>query len=110
MRPIVCLLTCCLALIAAADDAVRTWTTADGTSMQAQFVREVDGDVTFLKDGKLIILPLDQLSGEDQKFIRAAEANKKVEDAPLPLGAPRPVENTPATPESTPASDAKSSL
>src|SRR3954463_2686415 len=89
MRPIVCLLTCCLALIAAADDAVRTWTTADGTTMQAQFVREVDGDVTFLKDGKLIVVPLDRLSERDQKAIRDLETNKKADPTTPPAGAPR---------------------
>ena len=37
-----------------AADEVRTWTDTQGRKMQAQFIREVDGDVTFLKDGKLI--------------------------------------------------------
>jgi hypothetical protein len=56
--------------------------------MQAQFVREVDGDVTFIKDGKLITFPLDQLSEADQKFIREAETDKKVEEKARPAGAP----------------------
>ena len=58
--------------------------------MQAQFVREVDGDVTFLKDGKLVIVPLDRLSEQDQKAIRELEANKKVEETAPPAGALRP--------------------
>ena len=89
MRTIVCLLTCCFVLIAGADDAVRTWTTTDGTTMQAQFVREVDGDVTFLKDGKLVIVPLDRLSERDQKAIRDLETNKKVDPTIPPAGTAR---------------------
>jgi hypothetical protein len=78
--------------------------------MQAQFVREVDGDVTFLKDGKLVTLPLDKLSEEDQKFIREAEANKKVEESAPPAGAPRPVDNSSLPADSAPTMDSKSSL
>ena len=48
--------------LAFAADEVRTWTDSQGRKMQAQFVREVDGDVTFLKEGKLITLPLEKLS------------------------------------------------
>src|SRR2546427_781341 len=67
-----------------------TWTDVDGRTMQAQFIREVDGDVTFLKDGKLLIVPLDRFREEDQKLIRELEARKKVEEPVLPAGAPRP--------------------
>jgi len=89
---------------------MRTWTDAKGGKMRAQFVREVDGDVTFLKEGKLVTVPLDQLSDEDQKYIRKAEADKKVEETPLPAGAPRPVDDSPLPLESRPADDAKPSL
>jgi len=65
-----------------ADDKVRTWTDIQGRSRQAQFVREVDGDATFLENGKLITIPLDQLSEADRKVIRELEANKVLpEDA-----------------------------
>ena len=86
MRPIVWLLVCFSAIAANGADEVRTWTDSQGGKMQAQFVREVDGDVTFLKDGKLITLPLDTLSPEDQKFIREAEAKKKLRKPHRPPG------------------------
>src|SRR5262249_19583799 len=89
------------------------WTDASGRKMQAQFVREVDGDVTFIKDGKLIIFPFDQLSDEDQKFIRDAETNKKVEESTPPAGAPRMGAGTDGSPEpfdSASTDNAKSSL
>ena len=44
--------------------------------MQAEFLREVDGDATFLKDGKLLTIPLDQLSDQDRQVIRELEAAK----------------------------------
>src|SRR5262245_40957158 len=96
--------------LALAADEVRTWTDTQGRKMQAQFVREVDGDVTFLKEGKLVTLPLDKLSEEDQKFIRDAELNKKVEETAPPAGAPRPVDTSPLPLDSPSASEAKSSL
>jgi len=36
---------------------VRTWTDVQRRTMQAQFIREVDGDVTFSQEGKLVTLP-----------------------------------------------------
>ena len=85
MRRLVWLLLAISAIAANAAEEARTWTNKDGRTMQAEFLREVDGDVTFLmKGGKLFTLPLDQLSDEDQKFIRNAEANKKVEEKAPP--------------------------
>jgi hypothetical protein len=96
--------------LTAAADEIRTWTDDQGRKMQAQFVREVDGDATFLKDGKLVVLPLDKLSDEDQKFIRDAELNKKVEETAPPAGAPRPVDNSTQPFEAPAVTDSKSSL
>jgi hypothetical protein len=70
----------CLSLTAQAADKVRTWTNVQGRTMQAEFLREVDGDATFLKDGKLITIPLEQLSDDDRKVIRELEAAKAVDD------------------------------
>jgi len=58
----------------------RTWTHADGRQMKAEFVREIDGEVTFLKDGKLITFPLDKLSEKDQQIIRDLTMGKPVPD------------------------------
>jgi len=103
----ICLLCCA---VNAAED-VRTWTDVDGRKMQAQFVREVDGDATFLKDGKLIIVPLDRFREEDQKLIRELEAGKKVEETMPPAGAPRPELTSPVIdPETKPGKETKPSL
>lgn len=82
---LVCLST--VLLSAEGADKVRTWTDVQGRTMQAEFVREVDGDVAFLKDGKLITFPLDRLSEADRKTIRELEANKVVTEEERPAGA-----------------------
>src|SRR5437660_12047990 len=65
----------------------RVWTDVQGRTMEAQFVREVDGDATFLKGGKLVTMPLDRLCEKDQKLIRELEVSKKVEQDQPPAGA-----------------------
>src|SRR5438034_6288548 len=87
MRQIAGLLICLWSLAAAADE-VRTWTKAQGEKFQAQFLREVDGEVVFLKDGKPFPVPFDELSEKDQKLVQELEKGKKVEETPVPLGAP----------------------
>src|SRR4051812_14303743 len=87
MRRIAWLIALTLCLSSQAADKVRTWTDVNGRAMEAQFIREVDGDATFLRDGKLITLPLERLSENDQKLIRELEANKKVEQDLPPAGA-----------------------
>src|SRR5262245_20515039 len=94
MRCLAGLLVCLCALAAAADE-VRTWTKVQGDTIKAQFIREVDGDVVFLRDGKLVTIPFDQLSEGDQKLIRELEKDKKIEDTPVPLGAPAPKTESP---------------
>src|SRR5262245_20193806 len=89
MRCLAGLLVCLCALAAAADE-VRTWTKVQGDTIKAQFIREVDGDVVFLRDGKLVTIPFDQLSEGDQKLIRELEKDKKIEETTVPLGAPTP--------------------
>ncbi len=86
------------AATAIAAGKVRTWTNTDGRTMQAEFVREVDGDVTFLKNGKLIVVPLEKLSVEDQKVVQDLAAGKEPEDDPFTPTAERktPVEEKPA--------------
>jgi len=104
MRYFAGLLVCFFCLAAAADE-VRTWTKAQGERFQAQFLREVDGDAYFLQNGKPLTVSLDQLSENDQKLIRELEQGKKVEDTPIPLGAPvstpPPTEEPAAKPDKT---------
>src|SRR5687768_3078302 len=65
------------AAVAFADGKARTWTSADGRTMQAEFVRELDGDVTFLKDGKLIVIRVEKLSEKDQQLVKDLAAGKE---------------------------------
>jgi hypothetical protein len=93
---------------AAAAEEVRTWTKAQGDKFQAQLLREVDGEVVFLQDGKtLLFVPFDQLSENDQKLIREQEKEKKVEATPAPLGAPAPKTEPPPSNEPAPKLDKK---
>jgi len=76
----------------------RTWTSSDGRTMQGEFVRELDGDVTFLIKGKLVTIATDKLSQRDQQIVRDLAAGKEVPDDSAPA---RPAESKPA--ESKPA-------
>src|SRR4051812_5734478 len=87
MRAVTFIIAVICCLVALGDDKVRIWTDGDGRTMEAQFVREIDGDATFLKDGKLVHMPLDRLAEKDQQLIRALEAGKKVEQDQPPAGA-----------------------
>jgi hypothetical protein len=81
--------------------------------MRAEFVRELDGDVTFLRGGKLLTVPLDKLSAADQQVVRDLAAGKPPpEEVPATpkagdFGSDTPAidsEATDKTPENTPAS------
>jgi hypothetical protein len=74
---VACLLLAVTAPVAAQQ---RNWTYANGKAFRAEFVRELDGDVTLLQDGKLIHVPLAQLSDEDQR--RIGQLQEKESDAP----------------------------
>lgn len=64
--------------------------------MLAEFVRELDGEVTFLRDGKIITLALDKLSARDQQIVRDLAEGRPVPDDPAPKPAPAasPAEET----------------
>jgi hypothetical protein len=68
----------------------RTWTSFDGRTMQGEFVRELDGDVTFLVQGKLVTIAIDKLSERDQKIVRDLAAGKQVPDDPAPASDSKP--------------------
>lgn len=63
-------LLCVLVLVASTAAEERTWTSADGRTMQAEFVRSSGDDVTFIFQGKEITLPITRFSEEDQQVIR----------------------------------------
>jgi DNA-directed RNA polymerase subunit RPC12/RpoP len=96
-----CLLTLVVVALLAAGPAIakeRTWTSSDGRQMKAEFVRLIDGEVTFLKDGKLVTVPMERLSERDQQIVRDLAAGKPVPDEPVsnqpnvpdPFGSPSP--------------------
>lgn len=80
----------------------RTWTDVKGRTMQAEFVRELDGEVTFLKGGQLFTLPLAQLSEKDQAIARLLAEGKEPPDETAPAVASPPTlaetETVPANP------------
>jgi hypothetical protein len=92
------------AAVAVAAGKVRTWTSTDGRTMEAEFVRELDGDVTFLKDGKLIVIRAEKLSEKDQQVIKDLSAGiERTEDSSnKPATSDGPPEESPdeATPKS----------
>ena len=54
------------------DDTMRTWTSTAGTTLEGEFVSMALGKVQLRKrDGKIITVPMDKLSSEDQQFIRS---------------------------------------
>jgi hypothetical protein len=93
-----------IAVLAAADE--RVWTDTQGRTMRAEFVREVAGDVTFLKDGKLVTMPLERLSESDRQIVRDLVVGKTVgadvaSDSGRPLTAQAPTAGTSAAPPSS---------
>jgi hypothetical protein len=53
--------------------------------MRAEFVRALDGEVAFLKDGKVVTIPLARLSERDRQIVQDLAAGKPVADeAPSP--------------------------
>jgi hypothetical protein len=86
-----------------AEAKERTWTSTDGRTMRAEFVRELDGEVTFLVAGKLTTIPLDRLSERDQQIVRDLAAGREVPDDPVPEPAPRPDDPFSSPPQPAPA-------
>ncbi|WP_353568861.1 prolyl oligopeptidase family serine peptidase [Haloferula sargassicola] len=61
----------CWAVLALASAAqARTWTSTDGRTIEADFVRGDDTSVTVLKGGREVSIPLAKLSEEDARFVR----------------------------------------
>src|SRR5688500_2752799 len=68
--------------------AERTWTDVQGRSMRAELIRELDGDVTLLRAGKLITIPLHTLSEKDRQYISDVAAGKPTAEEPAEASAP----------------------
>ena len=80
----------------------RVWTSSDGRQLHGEFVRELDGEVTLLVEGKLVTLPLDRLSERDQQAARDLAAGKEVADDP-PAASETEPGSEPASPDDPPA-------
>lgn len=72
-----------LATLLSASGEPRTWTSAEGKQLQAEFVKADKTGVTVRKDnGETALIPLERLSDEDWLFAgRAAEDQKAKEEA-----------------------------
>src|SRR5262245_34416137 len=92
---------------AAAAAGERVWVDKQGREIRGEFVREVDGEVTLLANGKLVTIPLDQLSDRDRQLAQDLAAGKAAPDERL-LPAPAIQEQPPASPST--ASDDKERL
>ena len=88
--------------------AERTWTDVQGRSMRAEFVRELDGEVTLLRAGKLVTIPLQKFSEKDRQYIRDVADGKSAAEEPAADSPPPPV-SVPVPPSpAPPARDAAS--
>ena len=74
------LVFCCVAIASA---KTRTWTKKDGQTIQGEFVRELDGEVVLISQGKLVTILLDDLNAADQQIAKDMAAGK---EAPAPGG------------------------
>jgi hypothetical protein len=72
-----------LALSSVAMAASRTWTDVHGKVTTGKFVRYFDGDVIIQRGARVVTIPFDELSGEDQDYVRS-ELEKKGEADKLP--------------------------
>ena len=74
-----------LGLVLPADS--RTWTSADGRTLEAEFISSADGKITVRRnsDGRTLTLSLEQISPDDRTWLeeRMAELNK-----PKPIEGP----------------------
>ncbi len=88
------LLLCCFTASLTAPLGARTWTSADGRSLEGDFISATDTTVTLKrKDGKAFTLDLAKLSAVDQTFVKEQRAA-----APAAPAAPGKKEDKPSGP------------
>ena len=67
-----------LCLIATCNAELRTWTAVNGKEVEADFISNIDGQVTLkMKTGKIFKVPLNKLSKLDIEFIKAQSKSLK---------------------------------
>ena len=66
-----------LAVTLSAKEPLRTWTSADGPTIEARFIDEKKGKVRIRRtDGRVFNIPLDDLSEEDWKYVKSLAVDK----------------------------------
>jgi formylglycine-generating enzyme required for sulfatase activity len=66
-----------LAVNLTAKEPLRTWTSADGRTIEARFIDEKKDKVRIRRtDGRVFNIPLDNLSEEDQKYVKSLAVDK----------------------------------
>lgn len=84
-------LACCVMLIPALE--ARTWTNAEGKTIEAEFISSNGTDVVLGMDGREVSYPLSKLSQEDRDWVKeqlAPAEEEPMEETPEPT--PEPVE------------------
>jgi hypothetical protein len=92
----IALVAFCLLRPLAAEE--RVWTDTQGRTMRAEFLREVDGEAVFLKDGKLLTLPLERFTDADREVMKKLAAGKPVSEESEPEDPFQPVTRPPPPP------------
>lgn len=68
-----------IATAASSPALPRIWTASDGRELTAEFVKSDATSVTVSRDGKPVVIPLNLLSEDDQKFVETESARLKEE-------------------------------
>jgi formylglycine-generating enzyme required for sulfatase activity len=74
-----------LAVTLTAKEPNRTWTSADGRTIEARFIDEKKGKVRIRRtDGRVFNIPLDNLSEEDRKYVESLAVDLTFDYTPKP--------------------------
>jgi len=72
-----------------AGEPVRTWTSSDGRTLQAQFVESADGKVTIKMGSRQFTLPLTRFSQADQAYVAGLSKQSNPVNVPVTKAEPR---------------------
>lgn len=72
-----------------AGEPVRTWTSSDGRTLQAQFVESADGKVTIKMGSRQFTLPLTRFSQADQAYVTGLSKQANPVYVPVTKAEPR---------------------
>ena len=72
-----------------AGEPVRTWTSSDGRTLQAQFIESADGKVTIKMGSRQFTLPLTRFSQADQAYVAGLSKQANPVYVPVTKAEPR---------------------